>query len=124
MAMPNPALWHRLESLIEIQGRPAPQTQAVGQPSEAESVGTPALADDSTTVQVAPLGEPNQGVAPSAGPKRIGEVVLLSMLALGEDGPGQALPLVMHQVLRSLMAVGLHDDARALSMEAAIQAGL
>ncbi len=80
VAMPNPALWYRLQS-------------AVG--SVADSI-----------------------------PSRLGETVLLSLLALGDGGPGQADPVVLHRVIKSLIAVGLETEARSLAVEAAVAAGL
>jgi len=125
MAMPNPALWRRLEALRELQGAPEPTTGEPDEPAQAAPADAmPAPVAASGAVQGAPLTEASRDMAPSRGPKRIGEVVLLSMLALGEGGPGQAEPLVMYQVLKSLRAVGLQADARALAMEAVILAGL
>ncbi len=57
-------------------------------------------------------------------PPRLGETVLLSMLALGDGGPGQADPVVLHRVIKSLVAVGLETEARSLAVEAAVAAGL
>lgn len=53
-----------------------------------------------------------------------GEVVLLGMLALGQAGPTQVNPIVLHQVVTSLRLVGLSNEARALALEAAVAAGL
>ena len=55
---------------------------------------------------------------------RIGEVVLFSMLALGQGGPAQADPTVLRKVLTSLNAVGLAAEARALALEAAVASGI
>ncbi len=60
----------------------------------------------------------------AAAASRIGETVLISLLALGEGGPTQADPVVMRQVLISLRGVGLEADARLLAVEAAVAAGL
>ncbi|MBT5013883.1 MAG: hypothetical protein HON02_05480, partial [Rhodospirillaceae bacterium] len=57
-------------------------------------------------------------------PPRIGEIVLLSLLALGEGGPGQAEPVVLNRVLSAMMTAGLQKEVRALSLEAAVAAGL
>ena len=74
VVMPNPVLWHRLES------------------------------------------------ATRSG--RVGEVVLLSLVTLGEGGPRQANPLVLGRVLSSLRAIGLTGEARQIAVEAAVAAGL
>ncbi len=55
---------------------------------------------------------------------RVGETVLLSLLALGGNGPIQANPIVMNRVVYSLWNVGLGDDARSLALEAALAAGI
>jgi hypothetical protein len=55
---------------------------------------------------------------------RVGETVLLSLLALGGNGPIQANPTVMNRVVYSLWNVGLGDDARSLALEAALAAGI
>jgi hypothetical protein len=55
---------------------------------------------------------------------RIGEVVLLSLIALGEGGPGQAEPIVLSKIMESLNVVGLENEVRALALEAAVAAGL
>jgi hypothetical protein len=54
----------------------------------------------------------------------LGETVLLSLLLLGQSGPGTSAPTTLAQVLEGLMAVGLERDARALALEAAVAQGL
>lgn len=60
----------------------------------------------------------------AASDNRIGETVLAGLLALGQSGPTQANPTVLRKVIESLRQVGLTEDARALSVEAAIAAGI
>jgi len=55
---------------------------------------------------------------------RLGETLMLSLVALGEAGPQHAHPELLHRVIDSLVRVGLVDDARRLALEAAIAAGL
>ena len=55
---------------------------------------------------------------------RVGETILLSLLVLGESGPAQANPTVLHKVIKSLRTVGLEREARALAVEAAVASGL
>ena len=62
------------------------------------------------------------GNAAAAG--RVGETVLLSLLMLGQGGPGQASPLVLGRVVGSLSAIGLEVPARAIAVEALVAAGL
>jgi hypothetical protein len=56
--------------------------------------------------------------------KRVGEIVLLSLLAIGDVGPAKIEVGVLSTVLRALLAVGLDQDARALAIEAALANGL
>lgn len=58
------------------------------------------------------------------GTGRIGETILLSLLAIGEGGPGAADPVILRRVLTSLGAIGLEKEARSLAVEAALSAGL
>ena len=60
----------------------------------------------------------------AAAAKRVGETVAVALVILGEGGPGQANPLVMRQILKSLRAVGLQEPARGLAIEAAVAASL
>ena len=60
----------------------------------------------------------------AASKSRVGETVLLSLLALGQGGPVQANPIVLRKVLISMRKIGLEEEARALALEAAIASGL
>jgi len=60
----------------------------------------------------------------AADARRIGETVLLALVALGPEGPAAANPLVLGRVLDSLRRAGLEEEARALAFEAAIGSGL
>jgi len=55
---------------------------------------------------------------------RIGETVLLSLLALGEVGPAGANLTTLHSVISALRRVGLEIDARSLALESALSKGL
>ena len=55
---------------------------------------------------------------------RVGETVLLSLLALGDVGPSGTNPVVLHSLITSLRSVGLGSDARRLALEAALAIGL
>ena len=60
----------------------------------------------------------------AAAGKRVGETVLLALIAIGEGGPANAHPLALASALSALSATGLDHDARALALEAALAAGL
>ncbi len=55
---------------------------------------------------------------------RVGEAILLALLALDESGPAGVSPLVLSHVIQSLMGVGLETEARRLAVEAALVQGL
>ena len=54
---------------------------------------------------------------------RVGETILLSLLALGQSGPALANPTVLHKVIMSLRNIGLEREARAIAVEEAVAAG-
>ena len=55
---------------------------------------------------------------------RLGETILLALLALGEAGPGESHPLVLYEALAALNRVGLGGEARMLAIEAALDNGV
>ncbi len=55
---------------------------------------------------------------------RLGETILLALLALGDQSVSQPQILPLHLVVRSLNRVGLTAEARTLAVEAAVTAGL
>jgi hypothetical protein len=57
-------------------------------------------------------------LAAAAAAGRTGETVLLALLALAEEGPSATDVTTLGQVVRSLGAVGLEDEGRALALEA------
>jgi hypothetical protein len=64
-----------------------------------------------------------QALTAAARESRIGETVLLSLIALGPGGTASNHPLTLSAVIEALRAVGLEKDARAIALEAAIAAG-
>ena len=55
---------------------------------------------------------------------RVGETVLLGLLALGREGLDGADPWHLHDVLGALRKVGLETEERSLALEAMLAAGL
>ena len=51
---------------------------------------------------------------------RKGEVVAISLIMLGNDGPNKAGLVSLNAVIRALRSIGLNRDARAIAVEAAI----
>ncbi|MEO5372689.1 MAG: hypothetical protein H7840_00250 [Alphaproteobacteria bacterium] len=60
----------------------------------------------------------------AAAGRRVGETVLLSIIALGGKDPGAVDPATLHHVVAALRLVGLDTEARALAVEAAVTGGL
>jgi len=60
----------------------------------------------------------------AAAEKRVGETVLLALVAVGEGGPANAHPFALARAISALSAIGLDREARALALEAALTAGL
>ena len=113
--MPHPALWYRL-AFAANSGELIAERKAVA------SVQPNALADAGRVDDAGTLAAVK--AVPGVGRRRLGETVLLSLLALGESGPGDADPVVLSRVLSSLRNIGLEAEARALAVEAALAAGL
>lgn len=55
---------------------------------------------------------------------RLAEVVLLSLIILGEEGPGDTHSLALGGVVEALYSVGLQDEARSLAIEATVLSGI
>lgn len=64
-----------------------------------------------------------RGLERAAAAGRVGETVLLALLALGDLGPGGADPLTLRAVIAALANVGLDEHARAIALEAALTRG-
>jgi hypothetical protein len=60
----------------------------------------------------------------AANAKRVGETVMLALIALGDGGLDRVDPVTLHRVTADLNQVGLQAEARALALEAAVAAGL
>ena len=52
--------------------------------------------------------------------KRIAEVVSISLIMLGSDGPSKSGLVALSAVIRALIDIGLEKDARAIAIEAAL----
>ena len=55
---------------------------------------------------------------------RVGETVLVSLVMLGESGPGGTEVSVLADIVSALRAVGLEAEARGLAVEAALTHGM
>jgi len=119
--MPEAALWYRLmEATDAVSAKPekTKTASANGFPFEVSPESGDVVPPSTTVPASAPA-------ASALKPKsRLAETVLLALLALGDDGPAGADSLVLRQVLISLRAAGFEKEARSMSVEAALAAGL
>ena len=113
VSMPNLAQWLRLIEATKLVKKLMISSKNSNH-SETE-VATSEL--DGSTVSHQELGESNSQ-------RRVGELVLLVLLVLGDDGPAGADPILLSQVISSLRIAGFKSEARSLAVEAALAAGL
>jgi hypothetical protein len=83
---------------------------------------------------IASAGEPASRPVPNAAliyaldeaseSRRVGETVLLSLIVLGEDGPGESHAFALSTVLAALGRIGLETEARGLAIDAARASGV
>jgi hypothetical protein len=64
------------------------------------------------------------GLRDAAANGRLGETVLLSLIALSEGGVAETNLLSLSAVIESLREVGLREESRKLALEAAVTHGL
>jgi len=123
--LPNPALWLRLLSATEAAGKAEPDKKTAG--SSPRIASSDAVDEGIVFSGQATESDPSSSSGSSGAARersRVGETVLLTLLALGSDGPAGAEPLLLRQALFSLFAAGFEDEARAMAVEAALAAGL
>jgi hypothetical protein len=78
---------------------------------------------ETPATRVDPVAALVPGIAQAAAAGRVGETVLLALLALGWDGPA-ADPAVLGAAIHGLARVGLDREARRLALEGALAHGL
>ena len=96
------------------------------------AIGEPLTAADLQSVTAASSAQPTNAIAPelwnalavNARTKNLGPATLMSLIALGETGPGHASFTTVERVIATLLAVGRERDARAIALEAALVQGL
>ena len=81
------------------------------------------LTDAPRTTGVVPSAAIWNALGDASTQGRLGETVLLALLSLGEDGPGEVAPMTLDGVLAALRHVGLDVEARRLAVEAAVTQG-
>ncbi len=124
--MPEAALWFRLIEATEAAREGAPEggvKPETGSPKAAFPDGSSNGGDAAIAVTLDGSPSPATPPAPKT-PSRVAETVMLALMALGEDGPAGADPLLLRQILVSLRAAGFEAEARSMAVEAALAAGL
>lgn len=104
----------KANALTATHGDTAPESAV----STINELTITASANPSDSLMAAVNAEPFE--APPIERQRVGETVLLSLVALGDAGPANAEVGALGVVLSALSAAGLKDDARALALEAAL----
>ena len=102
-----------LFSIFEALGKPVPEEywSALYEGGERQDYSMPPLAIW-------------RGAVSAGRTDRMGEAVLLSLAATGQNGPGDANPAVLGNVIETLRLVGLTAEARSLALETLLEAGL
>ena len=123
MAMPNPALWRSLEEATRAAKMARESSSETVLPVAEEAVQPLPASTQTSVVSAVQMAAPEM-TQPAPPRTRVGEIILLSLIALGEGGPGQAEPIVLSQIMESLGVIGLDKEVRSLALEAAVAAGL
>ncbi|HAD88475.1 MAG TPA: hypothetical protein DCG48_14030 [Rhodospirillaceae bacterium] len=123
----HPALWFRLIAMTDAVNDWTARREAREAAFLADAAAGAPVAEPVQEAQLAASGEgqvlpapPEQAVLP---PHR-GEILLMALSVLGDAGPAQAGAAALRQVVESLRAIGLEQEARDLALEAALSAGL
>jgi len=136
--LPNVAVWRRLQELAKGEGQgnaKMPQTNTWSASAVSSLAAKPV--ETALSIEKVALGAPTSTNLASSGKilatqldnpavtgVRVGETVLLSLLAIGNAGPAKVDPLVLGDVLRALKTAGLKKEARALALDAVLARGL
>ena len=126
-------------SVLEALGHEVPEAvwSTLGPDLEPEDSAADVVADsagrqlqqDMTAAPMSPAVQPRRvlhSISPviwrrlikSAREARLGETVMLGLIALGPDGPSSLEAISLSTIIRSLRAVGLDKEARQLALEA------
>jgi len=92
--------------------------------STGDDLWNPLLQGPLTVTSYLPSPALSRALAVSANEGRVGETVLLALLALGDVGPAGADPSTLQDVIVALRFVGLDVEARLIAIEAALGRGL
>lgn len=123
------ALWWQAR-LVETRSERARKAQLLFSALEAFEKNVPG--DQWSQLYLGAASRPNnmpattfwRGMMAAAQEGRIGETVLLAAIVIGEQNTGEVNAVVLSNVLMALTQVGFEREARALALEAAIEAGI
>jgi len=126
ISLPSPGLWRRIVALADgdVAAQDKVKQDNVLMPSAASAQQGPVSStvggdtQVSTQILAAPLEQPGGAAV------RVGETVLLSLIAIGNAGPEKIDPFVLREVLQALIRAGLKKEARGLALDAVLARGL
>ena len=113
--LPEPSLAHQRAIATNL-------LVAIGEPLTAADLQSVTATSPAPTTAIAPALW--NALAVNARTKNLGPATLMSLIALGETGPGHASFTTVERVIATLAAVGRERDARAIALEAALVQGL
>jgi len=121
VSLPSSGVWRRIVALANGDAKATTSSSPVLPPT---SLKTPSL----EAVQVGRNRSPQVITSvleqPGGRPVRVGETVMLSLIAIGNAGPATIDPFVLNQVIKALGQAGLTQEARALALDAVLAKGL
>jgi hypothetical protein len=122
VSMPNVAQWLRLIKVTKVAKKNAPNYKL--KPLLAEKKNSNLNAIEPSNIDLSETVISSNISNTYKFQNRVGELVMLGLLALGEGGPSEADPLLLSQVLLGFRASGFEEEARTIAVEAALAAGL
>lgn len=125
--MVHPALWFRLIAMTDAVNDWTARREAREAAFLADAAAGAPVAEPVEEAKLVAAGEDEVLPAPpepTVLPPHRGEIILMALSVIGDAGPAQAGPAALRQVVESLRAIGLEQEARDLALEAALSAGL
>jgi len=144
-ALPNPAILFLLDqtvqALIKQQNLSASLASTVNQDTAKftappQTTLPPAVTAQTTSTLITSVLTPSptkitqipvastEVAVKNAPPAGSGQAILLSMIAIGEQGPGKTDTVILGQIIKNLRLIGLDIEARKLAVEAILAWGL
>ncbi len=134
MSLPNPGLWRRILALANGESDGGDKVAGNGSwmPDPAYSLSASSGGKTGLNpVEISKVGSKISSQvlstpldAPGTHGVRVGETVLLALIAIGNAGPAKVDPFVLREVLKAMNQAGLKKEARALALDAVLARGL